>query len=112
MGVSSASRNEAFSNVRFTLCGRALPSTALPEAERSRFLEALERAFKLARHRAHLRALHAQMEREVPDVEGYFGGARIAPSLDEIFREMDRGAEELFGPHAARRSDWSSGPGA
>jgi len=102
----SIARNEALSDVRFTLCGRALPETGMPVAAQPVFLDALTRAYKLAHYRAHLRALHAQMARETPEVERYFGGTRIGPSLDEIFAAMDRGARALFSANAVRRSDF------
>jgi benzoyl-CoA reductase subunit A len=102
----SIARSEAFSDVRFTLCRRALPSTGLPADDQPRFLDAFERAFRLGLHRAHLRALGRWMEMEVPEVERYFSGRSIGPAVRDVLSRMDSEADALFAPGAPRRSDF------
>jgi benzoyl-CoA reductase subunit A len=102
----SIARKEAFADVQFTLCGRALERTGLPEGERAEFLAALDRSFRLASFRAHLAALGAQMWREKEDVERYFAPVAVGPALESILATLDRGAEHLFRAGAPRRSDF------
>lgn len=99
-------RNEAFSNVRFTLCARALPATGLPTDQQALFLERLERAFRLAQHKGQLAALEAQSAIEVRAVEAFFPGTRLERVVAGILEQMRREAEGLFAPDAPRRSDF------
>jgi benzoyl-CoA reductase subunit A len=102
----SVARNEAFTNVRFTLCGRALSSTDLPVERRHEFLDVLERAFRLAQHRAHLEVLRTEMTAEIGAVERFFPGVKLQGPVGAILDEMEAEAAALFAPDAPRRSDF------
>ncbi len=102
----AVARGEAFTNVRFTLSARALPETGLAGPKAEAFLADLERAFRLAQHRAQLRALDEAMSREVPSVQRFFPGTDLEPLLHEMVARMDSGAGNLFAPGAPRRSDF------
>jgi len=102
----SVARAEAFTNVRFTLCGRALSGTDLPEEKRVEFLDTLERAFRLAQHREHLRVLRSVMMEEITGVERFFPGVKLQDPVGAILDEMEAEAAALFAPDAPRRSDF------
>jgi benzoyl-CoA reductase subunit A len=99
-------RGEAFANVRFTLCARALSGADLPEEGRRAFLDGLERAFRLAQHRAHLEVLRAEMTAGTEAVECYFPNVSLRGPVGGILDEMDAEAAALFAPGAPRRSDF------
>jgi len=99
-------RNEAFSNVRFTLCSRALPQAGMTEGDAADYLGALERAFRFAQHRVQLAALAEQTMAEVPAVEKFFPGISLAGAVREIMDQMERDAEGLFATGVERRSDF------
>jgi len=102
----SVARAEAFTNVRFTLCGRALSGTNLPEEKRAGFLDILERSFRLAQHRAHLEVLRSVMMEEIAGVERFFPGVELDGPIGDILEEMESEAAALFAPEAPRRSDF------
>jgi benzoyl-CoA reductase subunit A len=102
----SVARAEAITNVRFTLCGRALSGTDLPEDGRAAFLDILERAFRLEQHRAHLAVLRSVMAEEIAGVERFFPGVGLREPIGAILDAMDAEAAALFAPHAPRRSDF------
>ncbi len=99
-------RTEAFSNVRFTLCARALAGIDLPKERRRQFLDVLERAFRLAQHRAHLEVLRAEMTAETVAVERFFPGVKLQDPIGAILDEMEEEAAALFAPGAPLRSDF------
>jgi benzoyl-CoA reductase subunit A len=99
-------RSEAFANVRLSLCERAIPAGLFDEKGRARFVSALERAFRLAWHRARLTALGAVMVREIPAVERLFGADRLERHVVDVLARMDKAGVALFQPGAARRSEF------
>ena len=102
----SVARTEAFSNVRFTLCARALSAIDLPEERRRAFLDALERAFRLAQHQAHMEVLRTEMIAETATVERFFPGVKLQEPVGAILGEMEEEAAALFAPGAPVRSDF------
>lgn len=102
----NVARNEALSNVRFTLCSRALPLAGLNDTQQGPFLEALERAFRMAQHMAALEVLEEQVEHEIVPVERFFRGAELRVTVREILGAMRQAAPMLFGPGTGRRSEF------
>ncbi|MBK6938990.1 MAG: benzoyl-CoA reductase subunit A [Planctomycetes bacterium] len=102
----AVAREEAFADVRFTSCERALPEGVLDVTRREAFLDALARAFRLAWHRERLDALAGAMRREVPVVEALFAGPALGPHVDAIVLQMRDLAEPLYAKGAPRRSDF------
>jgi benzoyl-CoA reductase subunit A len=102
----AVARGEAFDNVRFTLCSRALPETGLAESARAPFLADLERHFRLAQHQQQLALLRTAAEGETPAIERFYPHAPLRRAIGEILQAMEKEAPSLFARGAARRSDF------
>lgn len=102
----TVARDEAFHNVRFTLCERHLPATGLSEGQQRPFLATLQESFRLAQHRAQLKALDEQMTLEVPLVQRLFSAPGLVDAVRDIVTAMADEAAGLFAPNAPRRSDF------
>ena len=99
-------RREAFHNVRFTLCARALPNTGLPAEDCARVLEALGRAYRYAQHAQQLKALQQCLAEEAPKVQAFHSGRDITGPVHTIAAALEHSSAPLFAPGATARSDF------
>jgi len=103
----AVAKGEAFTNVRFSLCSRALPATtSLDSRKRADLIVDLERHFRLAQHRAQLQALRETVEEEIASIEKFYPHAPVKANVAQILDAMEAAAEPLFARGTARRSDF------
>jgi benzoyl-CoA reductase subunit A len=102
----SVARSEANANVRLTLCARELSRSSLSGTQQAEFLAALERAFQRSQHTEQLAALRQEMEYEAPQVERYYPGKQILPTVKNVLAAMEREQAGLFQKDSKRHSDF------
>jgi benzoyl-CoA reductase subunit A len=104
--AAAVSKQEAYIDSRFTLLRRELNKVEEMQGKIDGFLKDLERNFRKEQFLEQLQDLKQTCEMfvEGPRFEGIKNTVREA--IDEIFKRLRGGAQELFAPNSERKSDF------
>ena len=104
--AAAVSKQEAYIDSRFTLLRRELNKVEEMRGKIDGFLKDLERNFRKEQFLEQLQDLKQTCEMfvEGPRFEGIKNTVREA--IDEIFKRLRGGAQELFAPNSERKSDF------
>ena len=101
----AVARTEALNQARLQLLTDAIARQDSIADGAEKFGRALDRAFRCEQHLTQLESLRAEAYR-VASTGRYAENARMRPTLELIFDELQAQAPKLFGPLSARRSDF------
>ncbi len=104
--AAAIAKQEALVNSRFYLFRQALATTGALNGALDGFLGQLERDFRLEQYLEQLGDLEQTCQRSLASARFDDASGAVAVALAELFRRLQSGASELFGPGAKRKSDF------
>jgi benzoyl-CoA reductase subunit A len=102
----AVARNEALVDARVGLVRRALEERAAGVLVSDDVLAALDRGYRVAKHRRALERLRAVLQAEAGSPRHAAFQPQLSRALDEVMSAVDEEAAALFAPGAPRRSDF------
>ncbi|NQV57328.1 MAG: benzoyl-CoA reductase subunit A [Rhodospirillales bacterium] len=104
--AAAVSKQEAIIGARFTLAHRALKEHGAVDSSTDKFLDDLERLFRMEQYLEQLEDLGVTCEKFATGVRFEGMEKEIHLALKEIFKQLVGEAQALFAPGAERKSDF------